>query len=309
MKKTFPFLLFFLLSFVITLQSFSQLTNLVFFSEQGERFSVVLNGILQNAKPETNIKVVDLPGPSYKLKILFEDKNIPDIDKNLMFQQGTETTFNIRKNNKGEYVARFYSQFDLNQLPPPPPGQAVVVFTTVPATGVVVNQTNVTNVTNLNNNSTTINTSANDVNGNVSISISGSAAQTTSSSTAVSTSSQVNSHSHTDHYEMPGYSGAIGCPYPLTDLDFQDVKRTIASKSFEDSKLSIAKQVTSANCLLASEVKQIMELFSFESSRLDFAKYAYRYTYDIGNYYKVNTAFQFESSTDELNKFIEEQGR
>jgi hypothetical protein len=31
---------------------FSQLkTNLVFFTEQGEHFSVVLNGILQNAKP------------------------------------------------------------------------------------------------------------------------------------------------------------------------------------------------------------------------------------------------------------------
>jgi hypothetical protein len=104
---------------------------------------------------------------------------------------------------------------------------------------------------------------------------------------------------------MPGYHGDVGCPWPMTDLDFKDAKETIASKSFEDSKLSIAKQVTSSNCLFSSEVKEIMDLFSFEASRLEFAKFAYRYTFDVGNYYKVNEAFRFESSIDELNNFIE----
>ncbi|MBK9515283.1 MAG: DUF4476 domain-containing protein, partial [Flavobacteriales bacterium] len=45
--------------------------------------------------------------------------------------------------------------------------------------------------------------------------------------------------------------------------------------------------------------------FSFEDSKLDFAKYAYDRTYDIGNYFKVNDAFTFESSMDELNEFIQ----
>ena len=38
----------------------------------------------------------------------------------------------------------------------------------------------------------------------------------------------------------------------------------------------------------------------------DFAKFANQFTFDIGNYYKVNQAFQFETSTAELNKYIEE---
>ncbi|MCX6243398.1 MAG: DUF4476 domain-containing protein [Bacteroidetes bacterium] len=291
-----------------SLVSKGQLTNLIFFSEQGERFSVVLNGILQNSTPETNIKITGLPAPSYKLKIIFKDPKIPGLDKNLMFQQGTETTFNIKKNNKGEYVVRYLNEVPIAEMPPPPPTQHVIVYTTVPATNVTINNTQVTQ------NNTTVNTSVSSGEGQVNMNISMGTPAISSSTTTVTTSSNVSAdgeinhqntiNPHKDHYHMAGYNGEIGCPYPMNDLDFRDVKNTINSKSFEDSKLSIAKQVTSANCLFASEVKEIMQLFSFEETRLEFAKFAYPYTYDIGNYYKVNTAFQFESSIDELNGFI-----
>ena len=56
--------------------------------------------------------------------------------------------------------------------------------------------------------------------------------------------------------------------------------------------------------MFATQVKELLMLFTFEESKLDIAKYAYNHTYDIGNYYKLNDAFTFESSTDELNKYI-----
>ena len=260
---------------------FCQVSNIILFTENGERFSIVLNGVLQNSTPETNVKITDLPAPSYKLKVIFEDQKIPAIDKTLMMGKDLEMTYCIKKNRNGEYVVRFMNQVDLIQAPPSPPSQHVFVYSTVPPPTPAVIHTE-TNVTNINN--------VNAPGGNVSITIN------TGSTNATIVPS--------DHYIMPGYSGPIGCPYPLTDLDFQDVKKVISEKSFEDSKLKIAKQVTSSNCLFSSEVKQIMELFSFEDSKLEYAKYAYRYTYDIGNYYKVNDAFKFESSIDELNKFI-----
>jgi hypothetical protein len=52
-----------------------------------------------------------------------------------------------------------------------------------------------------------------------------------------------------------------------------------------------------------------MLLFSFEDTRLEFAQYAYAYTLDLRNYYKLNDAFTFESSIDELNKYIQGTGR
>lgn len=112
----------------------------------------------------------------------------------------------------------------------------------------------------------------------------------------------------TQVYSMPGYSGPTGCPWPMQPQDFQSAKATIASKSFEDSKLTIAQQIVGSNCLFASQVREIMALFDFEQSKLDFAKFAYGRTFDIGNYFKVNDAFQFETSIDELNAYIASRG-
>ena len=85
---------------------------------------------------------------------------------------------------------------------------------------------------------------------------------------------------------------------------FDEALESISSKTFAGTKLTIAKQVVSANCLKCKQVKEIMKQFTFESDRLEFAKYAYQYTWDINNYFLLNDAFEFESSVDDLNRFI-----
>jgi len=106
-------------------------------------------------------------------------------------------------------------------------------------------------------------------------------------------------------YSMPGYSGRVGCGWPMSNTEFADVKKSIEAKSFEDSKMTLAKQVGSNRCFTVDQVKGLMTLFSFEDSKLDIAKYAYERTFDIDNYYKVNDAFTFESSIDDLNEYIQ----
>ncbi|MCX7697683.1 MAG: DUF4476 domain-containing protein [Bacteroidales bacterium] len=91
---------------------------------------------------------------------------------------------------------------------------------------------------------------------------------------------------------------------PMDIASFEAAKASISRTSFDDTRLSIAKQIASSNCLTAAQIRDIMRLFSFESTRLDFAKFAYPYCYDKGNYFMVNDAFSFSSSIDELNKFI-----
>jgi hypothetical protein len=304
---------------------FSQLkTNLVFFTEQGEHFSVVLNGILQNAKPETNVKVTDLIAPSYKVKILFDDSKIGDIDKNLIFNQGTETTLVIKKNKKGNYVIRYMNEVPIAQALPPSQGQSVIVYTTVPpppSSSVTYSQTTTTvNAGNNNlppssgNVSAGVNINDPDLGVNLNINVGGSNTNTISSATTTTTTTTtttggtqivpVQPPQSPNVYVLSGYTGPIGCPYPMSPQEFESVRQSIYSKSFDDTKLKIAKQVISSNCLLSSQVKKIMLLFDFEDTRLNLAKYAYGYTYDIGNYYQLNDAFTFESTIDELNDYI-----
>ncbi len=318
----------FLLVMMITLSlSFAnaQKTNLIFFSESGEQFYVILNAVLQNEKPETNVKVTDLIAPSYKLKILFKDSTIAPLEKNLMFNKGTETTFNIKKNNKGEYVVRYFNEIPIAQAAPPATGQSVVVFSASgPSEPVIVSSVSTTHTTstNVNNNNYSegisggvnvggvnmgmnINTHETGAEGTSSTTTYSTTTTTTTTTSSAGTGIQTNpKQPQQQEYIMPGYSGPVGCHHPISPDDFASVKNTISSKSFEDSKLTIAKQVIASNCLLSSQVREIMMLFSFEDSKIEFAKYAYSYTFDIGNYFKVNDAFIFESSIDELNTYI-----
>jgi hypothetical protein len=95
------------------------------------------------------------------------------------------------------------------------------------------------------------------------------------------------------------------CAASMSAPSFSKAKDNISSNSFEDSKMTIAKQVTKANCMTAEQIKDVMGLFSFEDSKLDYAKYAYDFCFNQGDYYEVNEAFTFESSIEELNQYLE----
>lgn len=310
---------------------FAQKTNLIFFTEGGEKFYVILNSVLQNQAAETNVKVTDLPAPNYKLKILFQDSTITALEKNLMFNQGTETTFDIKKNNKGEYVVRYLNEVPIAQAPVAPATQTVVVFApsgpslpVAPTTTTTIStsQSTTTTSTNVNPGGVTMGVSVGDgqQNLNLNMNVSGTNTDVAGSSSATnynSTSTTTTVTTTTTNVNpvpqdvppqqpnpLPGYSGALGCPYPMSQADFDALKASISAKSFDDSKLTMAKQVITSNCLLCSQVRELMLLFSFEDNKLELAKYAYGYTYDLGNFYKVNDAFTFESSIDELNNYI-----
>lgn len=91
----------------------------------------------------------------------------------------------------------------------------------------------------------------------------------------------------------------------VTDGDMNDIVSSIKKESFDDSKMTVAKQIISAKkCFTVDQITRIVKLFSFDSSRLEIAKYAYEYCTDKDNYYKVKDAFSFSSSKDELTDFL-----
>jgi hypothetical protein len=266
--KTFSFLITYLTLFAkITIAQLNG--NAIIFAEKGERFVAILNGIRQNQEFQSNIKLNDLNGEFYKLKILFQNPAAKAVNLNLYVKRGFETTYNLKRNTRGKYVLRFISEAPIHLPPPPNPSP---VFT---------NPSSLPNGTNVNN-GTQINVPV-----NVNVNVGGNQVVA-----PVSSVSPANGN-------VPVYNGM-----PMTNTDFQSAKKTISDKNFDDSKLQIAKQIAGSNNLLASQIKEIMQLFSFEDSRLDFAKFAYKNCINKGNYFEVNQAFSFDSSVDNLNQFI-----
>jgi hypothetical protein len=86
--------------------------------------------------------------------------------------------------------------------------------------------------------------------------------------------------------------------------DFGFILQEISRQHFDSGRLQVAKQVISTNRLTSAQITDIMRLFSFESSRLEIAKFAYSYVVDPQRYFMVNNAFSFGSSVDDLNRFI-----
>lgn len=299
----------------------AQTSNLILFTENGEKFYAILNGVRQNDKPETNVKITDLNANFYKLKVIFDDTKLGEKNFNVGLNPGTETSVLIKfQTKKNDYVLRPVSETPIAEALPPAPNQTVVVYSATPtapapaATTVTQTTTTSTGVPGDNVNMS-VGVNMGDMGGGINVNVSGGTTHTTTQTTTTTTSV---SHSHSYDQPaapppppsyLPGYNGPYGCPVPMASQDFESLKQTISTKSFEDSKMTIAKQVLQNNCLLTSQVKQIMGLFGFEESKLEFAKYAYNYTYDIGNYFKVNDMFTFESSIDELNQYISSRRR
>jgi hypothetical protein len=90
----------------------------------------------------------------------------------------------------------------------------------------------------------------------------------------------------------------------MDNRTFEQFKQTLRNESFDNGKTAIAKQTMLANYFTAAQVKEIVSLFSFENSKLEIAKYAYRYTVDKGSYFLVNDAFSYSSSKDELMNYV-----
>jgi hypothetical protein len=90
----------------------------------------------------------------------------------------------------------------------------------------------------------------------------------------------------------------------MSSTDFNRAKQTLRNEVFENTRVDLAKQIINTNLFTTQQVKELMTLFTFEDSKVDVAKYAYRYTIDKNNYYLVNDTFTFSSSKEELARYI-----
>lgn len=284
---------------------------LTIFSEDGDKFILFLNGQQQNSEPQTNLRIDGLTQPYYKAKVVFEDKSKGELSKNVpVVDPATnayaDVVYHI-KSKKGDLKIAYYSAQPMPPSYTPPPGQYVMHYGE-PDQSTTVTQTTVTQTTGTNttNGSVSIGFGAGNggVNMNVNVNdpnMNGGVTQTTTTTTTTSSSSYSASQPNNGYNEP---QGPAPCRYAMGSGNFSSAKQTIQNASFEETKLSTAKSILNSNCFSTDQVIQVCNLFGFEASKLDFAKYAYSRTTDPGNYFKVGNVFSFDASKTELNNYI-----
>lgn len=337
-----------LLSFIFSASA--QNSQAKFFTDDGQRFSVFLNGENQNPGLSSSVNA-KLSATSYRVKVVFENDSIQTIEKTVPFKPNTNHTFHLKRKpetviSKGAkvFVADIKKASADTTKPKDKTGKHTITYqlnlisetsnapvssfssspaqtnnndgiqtegnvnTTQQSTVIISDPQPVYSTTTRVNTNTVNSGQVQQESGSVNISLNVGTPQvqtyqeTTTTTTTIS-SEPVQTQQHV--YVMPGYNGPIGCPWPMSDSDFQSARNSVEKQSFSDNQLQVAKQIVNSNCLTSAQVRELMNIFSFEDTRLDLAKYCYGYTYDLGNYYKVNDAFTFSSSVDELNQYIQ----
>lgn len=265
-------------------------------------------------------------------------KNIQLTDANGIPQ---DVTYIIKAQTPSKYVLRYYSAIPAEQNMMRPTTASVYRFgapnvmvagpgyapqTTViqtappmPATQTTQQVTTTTTQTvpgnvgvNVNQGGINVNMGGLGLNMNVNLPVDGATTTTTTTTTTVNDGytqqTQYNSNTtyqqpQQNHHQHNNYNGG-GCMYAMNPQDFSAAQSTISGISFSDTQLSTAKSIASSNCLSTDQIGTLMSLFSFEETKLDFAKYAYDYCVDRNNYFKIVNKFTFDASKTELNQYI-----
>lgn len=309
---------------------FAQNRAVSVFSQEGEKFYLVLDGVTQNPAPQSRVDAVNLPNDYYLLKIIFEDQSIPNLEKKITTLMGGTTpadvVYVLSKNSKGEYKLKMNSYKPSTgtvaaapngaqtQQVQPANGATNGVSTNVNTTTTSVNTGANPNGTSMNVNVTDPNTGQTaNVNMNVNIdpNAMGYSSSTTTTTTTTTTGdpnavygNQANNNNTGNNNYNNSNNNNSNCTFPMSSWDFKDAKTSISKQTFADQQMQIAKQVVQNHCVSTDQIKEIMGIFTFEQNKLDFAKFAYDYCTEKANYYKVNDAFTFSGSVTELTNYV-----
>lgn len=295
--------------------------SVTIFSEDGDKFTLILNGEIINDVPQTNLRVEDLNQPYYSAKIKFENQSLQDVSTNNLMVTDYDRVFNdvtykIKrdKNNKTKMKMNYFSSVPVNNryVPAPnvqvihygQPREVVVVRDQPIRSGGVTQTTTTTTQTGGTNVGVGINIGG--INMGVSINENnGGGAVTQTTTTTTSGSSTYSSNSNFENNQQNDNSRGCGRKSCMSPKIFNTALATVKKLPFEESALKTAKQIISSNCLDIDQIIQIANIFNFEENKLDFAKYAYDFCIEPRNYFKLNGIFNFTTNADELSDYVQ----
>lgn len=85
-------------------RTFSQGTSLTIIADNGEKFTLEVNGNTENTTPDDRVTVYNLIGPTIKVKVFIEDAQVAPVAKTIFNKPSTEFYYVLRRNAKGVYV-------------------------------------------------------------------------------------------------------------------------------------------------------------------------------------------------------------
>ena len=112
-----------------------------------------------------------------------------------------------------------------------------------------------------------------------------------------------NNHNNQGNYGSSNSNNNIP-PICMNTQDFSDLHARVVDRMTDTDKLKLLQSVLKNRFISTEQAKQIIDWMSFESTKLEFAKWAYDNISDKNNYWKLESEFTFESTKSEFNEFL-----
>ena len=90
----------------------------------------------------------------------------------------------------------------------------------------------------------------------------------------------------------------------MNSEDFELALRYISKETFDFNRLDVAKQIVRNNWVTARQIAAFCELFTYDYTRVEFAKVAFASCVDKGMYFVVDDTFIYKFSIDEVHEYI-----
>lgn len=309
-------------AFVLSFGVFSQKTStLEVFSENGEKFSLAINGVSQNDAPSTNVKAEGLIGDFHRVSVTFEDASLGSVNQNFALDPGMYQRAGVVLRRNGKYAIRpFGEPVALAEAPVAAPEPAALPDRraemprggaaeemTVPDPEITTTTTTTTTRTG-SGESVRMDIGIGDQRVGVNVEVNDPTQESVHSTTVIETTeTRVTTAARASEpapVNPPAEEKVEVCA-PMASGAFAGAKRSVASKSFADEKKTTARQILRSNCMSTDQIIEMMGAFSFEDDKLDFAKMAYDRCSDPENYWKLNDAFTFGATIEELDEFLQ----
>lgn len=306
--------MFFLIAFLFMLSTVSAQVNnnLVVFCNEGEKFILILNGQKYNEIPATSVKASNLNLTAYKVKVIFENSRVKDLNTTLsFFKTGKECVFGLMKKGNRKYSMDYVSATDIDPVSNANTGNRD--FSTEPNTETNTNTNTNTNTTTSPTDNPTPNPNSISIKaGGLTIGMNengGIKLGTKEGSVNVNTRDKSGNVTIDDGANGVTLNKAakVGCATALSIDSFESIKNSISNQTSDSTKLLTANVLLENSCFLSSQVKELVQLFSEDTSKLELAKKAYSHTHDLNNFYQVKSALGNEDNKKELQKFINDR--
>jgi hypothetical protein len=91
----------------------------------------------------------------------------------------------------------------------------------------------------------------------------------------------------------------------MPETSFTELYNFLCTLPFDQDRLKDAKRALKRSSFSSRQIKTMLAVFTYESNKLEFAKYAFDYVYDQGAYAIVKTGFSNYFSGKELDDFLD----